>query len=479
VKKSEKSERKPQEVSFVKFALLLLLILGILDAFAGQSLISFGESDSPDIELNFREGNRNAVGNSVNVQKSNDNFGGIPKTEVKRKETQFCSYKPGSKIVSGNWAMIDEECERTKRDHDESWWINYAAHWCENSTLHTSRGVTRPGNKREIFKSKECDIRLLALDTVRSCLAKSRLALVGDSTMREIFYEIILRVLGPDYIGRYDLANVEPTSEMKPSSVCLGDHKVKVDPALSPCFHLNLSTSHDIFIDQYTMPLAVFRQTPKVSGDKMLPTELAFVRYKSFNLHKNFGGAACVAKEPFHSILKNTASWADTIVLNNVLHSMGEFRHVSQFGNSPTKAREHFVKLREEYRTDLRDVVLPLARSWIKEGKSVVWWSGNKPASSGTRPLLEEYHHFFVEAARQEIIESNSRKEGEILWVDTSQFSATDNHNSTFYTDGVHYGAWGILPKHSAQSTVVARMTAEMLLDAVCGNEKVSSWSIN
>uniref|UniRef100_A0A7S2U2T7 Uncharacterized protein n=2 Tax=Lotharella oceanica TaxID=641309 RepID=A0A7S2U2T7_9EUKA len=192
--------------------------------------------------------------------------------------------------------------------------------------------------------------------------------------------------------------------------------------------------------------------------------------YKSANMYQNHGGAASLGKDPLRTVMNNVVQWADTLIVNNILHSMGSKRHIDNFGGNWTSADAHFENLRDQYAEDLKAVVLPAFRTWIREKKlNVVWWSGNRCAHTGTRPLLYRYYPLFVEAAFKVIMHSNQEHADEaIRFVNTISLSETEAHNSTAYSDGVHFGAWAILPKHSAGSTMVAKMTTEMLLQAVC-----------
>jgi len=435
---------------------------------------------------------------------------------------------------SGRWVNISTGCKQLMTTMERNKWLDLGGPWCVPKAVIAKYYHQNPPNPIQIYKPTNCQVKLMSTSAIRRCLSKRRVLLIGDSTIMEIYQEFGLRVLGSEYKDEYNSIYPEPTPEEVPSSKCIPASGVQhLSIALSetaPCYRLplnptikqhnsrqrtsenNLSSSTEIVtlpgsgsrVDHYSMPVTVFRYTnsskpvdvpsygkslkPKAGsqgrgqGGRHLKgkrgarysssweTEIAHVMYKSPNMRKNFGGAGSLGKSPLSEVADTQAQWADYIVVNNVLHSMGRKRSMSMFQDSRDKAIVHFNNLRDKYLSEMSEMVLPKLRKWAKSGKEVLWWSGNRPARIGTRPLLQEFFPMFVDAAREAIRNSNqNHPDSTIRWVDSSMISESMAHNTSYFTDGVHFGAWAILPKHKAKSSLVAKMTSEMILDAMCG----------
>mmetsp|Transcript_31742 Transcript_31742/g.53710 ORF Transcript_31742/g.53710 Transcript_31742/m.53710 type:complete len:357 (-) Transcript_31742:165-1235(-) len=348
-------------------------------------------------------------------------------------------------------------------------------------------------NPSEFFFPRSCDLSPLPREKVVSCFKHKKIVLVGDSTTYELFLELVMRSLDVGMAGRYDLIHRDPTAEECKST--LKTDEISPD-SIRPCYTHVINTTESSLpvqegggrgderrfgaknrkmpsihasVDHFQLPLYVFRKLANRSkAAAELESQIAFVMFKTAQMHHNFGGIGVIGKEPFHIVFQNAANWGDVIIINNVLHSMGRKRRLEDFPNKNRSLADfHFNSLARRYEKDFIDVALPELRGLAQRGKRVIWWTGNRPSFIGTRPLLHTYHPTFISIARKAIRDSNRMFTEQIGFLDTTQFSASQGHNSSMFTDGIHFGAWAILPRR-ARSTLVAKVTGEFVLNAAC-----------
>mmetsp|Transcript_12739 Transcript_12739/g.23131 ORF Transcript_12739/g.23131 Transcript_12739/m.23131 type:complete len:490 (+) Transcript_12739:75-1544(+) len=401
---------------------------------------------------------------SISVADGEGNFEELDSDPWKSADDQkHCQYDTGTSM-QGEWKSIEHKCKQLEqlklKQGQQDIWNEFGGYWCLKRWLATNH-IMRPPNPRDRYYPKHCRVRVHSQTRIRKALAENKLVLIGDSTMYEQFLEIGLRFQGPEMAGRYVDMHKEPDDTQSPLPGCIPQKEFKrIGPSSEPCFRMNLNNNAS-YVDIYSLPMWVFRDVDTQAA-------VGFVTYKTDSMYGNFGGAGAIAKNPLKTVVKNAVDWGNVIVVNSMLHSMGNKRHIKDFQNNWTLADAHFNSKRDTFKSELETIVLPIFRTWINAGKHVIWWSGNHPASIGSRPLLQTYYQMFLDTAREAIAKSNQNHPKNIIrWVDTSYLSQSGGHNTSQFTDGVHFGAWAILPTHKAQSSLVSKMTAEMILDAV------------
>ncbi len=480
---------------------LLLSLLGLGAAFAavtgsqsdwwsiqsvGAVLCATCESGSPIVRINR---SRSPVPRVVARSPPTVRPVKGPRTVAKKPGTaHWCGFSRRVEALPGRWIPLGSTCNASVGVPGANQW---SGGWCRHpERLRSTRGVVRQANPHEYFQPTGCQLQRFSRVAVARCLREKRVAWVGASTMHELFIEAQLRLLGPSYYHRYDA--VHPPGK---GHECPVRNDRFVDPKGPPCvafrYPLDSSAGADMYMEAFSGGENIERVTVSYGGlgrsgvDRPQDTDrpqgnvtLLYLPNKHNQYlqgRRNFGGVGTIGKPPLSKALDAWLVGRDTIVFASLVHCMGHRRSLAAFGGSTEAADAYFDALLRTFERELQEYTLPTFLKWLRAGKRVVYWSEYAPSRSGSRALLGRYYAKFNAAAMKAVARFNKEHQGEggqriaVEYVDTQSLTVAQGHNETRYTDGIHYGDSAILPKHRATSTIVAKMTFEVLLNAICG----------